>query len=175
MVSMEQSMSSSMAKLLPPCRNRLGYRCRRTVALPGSIVRIGCCYSDLVSVGDHLLRQLDCTLAGVKASHFLRRSSDPAERVAEIGEVDQRQQQTGYPENVHVREQSDESQHRDDFKLDLVCLVGHPLGQGMQAKEENSEAQNGERQNHGHDNHEHVRFARSSNKRWHVVSRSRVS
>src|SRR5262245_8632136 len=120
-------MSSSMAKLLPPCRNRLGYRCRRAVALPGSIILIGWCYGRVVSVRDRLLRQFDRAFAGFKTSHFLGRSGDPAERVAEIGKVDQRKQQAGYPEDVHVREESDEAQDGDNFKLDLVRLMRHSL------------------------------------------------
>src|SRR5262245_1038030 len=127
-------MSSSMAELLPPCRNRLGYRCRRAVALLGPVVLIGWCYSGVVSVRDRLLRQLDRTLAGFKTSHFLGRSGDPAERVAEIRKVDQCKQQAGYPEDVHVRKESNEAQDRDNFKLNLVRLVRHSLGQSMQAK-----------------------------------------
>ena len=102
--------------------------------LPGSVVRIGGCYSGVVSVRDLLLRQLDRTLAGFKTGHFFGRSGDPAERVAEIWKVDQRKQQASYPEDVHVREESNEAQDGDNFKLDLVRFVGHSFGQGMQAK-----------------------------------------
>src|SRR4030095_17064805 len=168
-------MSSSMAELLPPCRNRLGYRCRRAVALPGSIVRIGWCYSGVVSVRARLPGQFDRALAGFKTSHFLGRPGDPAERVAEIGKVDQRKQQAGYPEDVHVREEGNETQDGDNFKLVLVGLVRHTLGHGVQAKKDNSESQNGEQQKYGRNDHEHVRFARSGDERWHVVRRSRMS
>src|SRR5262245_41808634 len=132
-------MSSSMAELLPPRRNRFGYRRRRAIALLGTIARIGWCHSLIVIARDHLLRQLDRTLAGFKPSHFFGRSGDSAERVAEIGEVDQRKQEARYPEDMHVREQSNEAQDGDDLKLDLVRLVRHSLGQGVQAKKDNSE------------------------------------
>ena len=46
------------------------------------------------------------------------------------------------PEDVHVGEQRDQAEHRDDLELQLVSPVRDPLWQRMQAKKQNAEFQN---------------------------------
>ena len=78
------------------------------------------------------------------------RPRDPVERAAEIGNVDQREQQAGHPEDMHVREQGKQAQHGDDLELQLVALVRHALGKGVQAQETDTDRQNGDDQEDGH-------------------------
>src|SRR5262249_53549583 len=96
-------------------------------------------------------------------------------RAAEIGKVDQRQQQTGNPEDVLVREQGNEAQHGDDLELQLVAPVRDALGQGVQSEEQDTDAQNGAEENHGHDHHEHVGLAGGGDERRQMVGCYRVN
>src|SRR5262245_23499332 len=70
-----------------------------------------------------------------------------------------------------MREESDEAEDGDDFKLDLVSLVRHPLGESVQTQKQNAEPQNGEQQNCCHDDHQHVGFAGRGDERRQMMRR----
>ena len=46
-----------------------------------------------------------------------------------------------------MREEGQQAQHGNDLELDLVGLVRHALGQGMQAEKQEADRQHGEDQN----------------------------
>jgi hypothetical protein len=59
---------------------------------------------------------------------FLNGSCDPAERGAKIGQVDQCQEQTRYPKDMHVCEERDKAQDSDDLELHFVGLMRYSIG-----------------------------------------------
>ena len=120
------------------------------------------------------LRHFVRPLAGRDAGELLERPGHPAERGAEIGQVDHREQQARDPEEMDMREERQEAQHRDDFHLKLLGLVRHALGQAVQPQEQDTDRQDGDDQEHGHHGHEDVRFARGGDERRQLMRRSRV-
>ena len=70
--------------------------------------------------------------ARLYAGDFFSGFGDASERAAKIRQVDQRKQQTGYPENMHMREKRDKAQYGDNLKLYFLRLMRHPLGQSVQ-------------------------------------------
>ena len=75
------------------------------------------------------------------ARQLLEGTRHPAERGPEIRKIDESQQQSRNPEDVHVREEGQQTEHCDDLELQLMALVGHALRQRMQAQEENTDRQ----------------------------------
>ena len=77
-------------------------------------------------------------------------STDPAilaQPTAKVGEFDQGEQQARDPENVHVGEKRDEAQNRDNLELQFMRLVRNALGQRVQPKEKDPEAEHRSQQN----------------------------
>jgi hypothetical protein len=73
-----------------------------------------------------------------------------------------------------MRKQSEKPQHSDNLELYFLRFMGEPLGQGVQAKKQNSETQNAEQQHYRHYYHEHIGFTGSGDERRQMVRRSRV-
>ena len=48
---------------------------------------------------------------------------------------------------MHVREEGQQAQHRDDLELELLRLVRHALGQGVQPQKQEADRQHGETRN----------------------------
>ena len=90
------------------------------------------------------------------ASHLLDRPGDPAQRRAEVRQVDHGEEQADHPEQVVVREQRQQTQHGHDFKLELLRLVGHPLRQRVQVQIEIADQENGADQDNADDDHQNV-------------------
>ena len=86
------------------------------------------------------------SLARLEPGKPFRRSGDTIERAAEIREIDECQQQTRDPEDVHVGEEGKQAQHGDDLELQLVPAMGHALGQGVDAQEQQAEGDDGDKQ-----------------------------
>ena len=84
--------------------------------------------------------------AGLHTGHPLDRARDAPQEATEVGKVDERQQQPGDPENVHVREESNQAQDCDNFELHFLALVRYVLGQRMQAEVQDTETQTRTRQ-----------------------------
>jgi hypothetical protein len=93
------------------------------------------------------------------AGHPLNRARDAAKKATEVGKVDKRQQQSGDPENVHVREESNQSQDCDNLELHFLALVRYLLGQRMQSQVQDTETDDGRAKDYGRNDHEHVGLA----------------
>src|SRR4051812_11334846 len=84
-----------------------GGRCCSTIFLPKPGFRFHILVGLLGSFGIRE-RRLVRTILWFQASNLLGRSGDAVEWCTEVGQVDKREQQTGYPENVHVCEEGNE-------------------------------------------------------------------
>src|ERR1700676_4181540 len=152
MVSREQSSSSSMARHLAlgsggfcwvwPLRSTRG-----TGALAD---RPGC-------------------LGAWLSPGLLDRSRDPAQRRAEVGQIDHGQQQPDHPEQMDVGKERQQAQHRHDFELQLLRLVRHLLRQGVQPQIKIAYPQNGNEQNDAHNHHQGVGVTGSGDEAWQIV------
>ena len=90
---------------------------------------------------------------------LLQRPRHAAQRSAEVRQVDERQQKTRHPEDVLMREERDQAQHGHDLELQLLALVGDPLGQRVQPQEDRAYGQHGHEKHQRHDDHQDVRIA----------------
>src|SRR5947209_1293126 len=123
-------MSSSMERLLfaRPCELGFRRRPRRAFAFPRGCIGLERCSTLFInrtggsSSSVHLLERV---FARLYAGNFLGGCRNPAERCAEIGQIDQRKQQARYPENVHMREQRNKTQDGDDLELQLLGSMRH--------------------------------------------------
>src|SRR5262249_21111832 len=136
---MEHSMSSSMEQLLLARGSGLWFfrRCRHDVAVSRCWANLWCGFDRFAAVLCHTGRlgwQLDRAFARLEPSEFFGRPGDSPERGAKIRQVDQRQQQSGDPEDMHMREERDQPQDGDDLELYFLAFVSHVLGQRMQSK-----------------------------------------
>src|SRR5262245_6480354 len=168
-----------MERLLFVCPRVLWFRRRpgRTLALPCGRIGLDRRFTFLVDGtgrSDCSRCLLQSVFARLYASDFLSRCRDTPQWRAKIRQVDQRKQQTRYPKNVHMCEERNETQDSDKLELQLVGLMRHALGQGMQPKEQNAEHQYAERQDDGHDDHKHVGFTRGGDERRQMVGGSGV-
>src|SRR5262249_51533441 len=133
-------MSSSMERLLVACPCDLGFRRRprRAFAFPRDRIgleRRATFFINRTGRSSRPVHLLGRISARLYASDFLCGCRNPAERCAEIGQVDQRKQQTRDPKNVHMREQRNKTQDSDNLELQLVGSMRHALWQRMQPKE----------------------------------------
>jgi len=103
------------------------------------------------------------------------RFCDPVERCAKIRQLDEGEEQTSYPKNVHMREQSDEAEDSDDFELYFVRPVSYPFRQRMEPEKEDAESEDGKQQNYAHHDHEDVCLTRSRDEGRQMVGSSFVN
>ena len=119
--------------------------------------------------------RVDIALARLEPGELLGRSRNAVERSAKVGQLDHRQHEADDPEDVHVREQRDQAEHRDDLGLHLVGLVREVFGQGVQAEEEDAEADHGSQQNDRRHHHQHVGVARRRDEHRQMLDRDRMN
>ena len=96
----------------------------------------------------------------LESGNLLHAARNPLERRAEVGDLDERQDQADDPEDVQVGEQGDQAQDRHDLHLHFLGLVREVLGQRVQPEEEDAKRDDAERQEYAHHDHEHVRLTR---------------
>ena len=136
--------------------------------LGGPSINIGSLHGGIAS-GQHV------PVARVQTGEPFGRSGDPVERSPEVRQFDHRDHEARDPEDVHVREERDEAENRNELGLHLVGLVGDVFGQRVQAEEEDAEPEHGESQNDGRDDHEHVRFTGRGHKARQMFGRCGVN
>src|SRR5262249_62304602 len=135
----EQRSIPRMAFLLPGCGGgRLLWHGGSVAWLgwPGLLSRVARVL--VMASGGRPVRNLRGVGRRLDTGHLLDRAGDPRQRRAEIGYVDECQDQAGDPEDVLVREQGDEAQDRDHLHLHLVRLVRDLLGQRVQPEEKDA-------------------------------------
>ena len=120
-------------------------------------------------------RRLGWVLFRRNAGHLLDRSGNPAQRRAEVRQVDHGEEQADHPEQVVVREQRQQAQHGHDFKLELLRLVGHPLRQRVQVQIEVTDRENGDDQKNADADHQNVGVIRCGDEGWQVMGRAGVN
>src|SRR5690242_2990568 len=111
MVKSEQNISSSMAQLLLPRGNDLGFGWEASFsrAVLRRVAGIGCRSGFARRFGgNERVGHFREAFAGLESRHLLGRSGDAVKWSAEIGKVDQRQHEADHPKDVHVREQGEE-------------------------------------------------------------------
>ena len=106
------------------------------------------------------------------ASHLFDRSCDPAQRRAEVRQVDHGEEQADHPVQVVVREQRQQAQHGHDLKLELLRLVGHPLGQRVQVQIEVPDRENGDDQKNTDSDHQDIGITWRGDERRQVMGRA---
>ena len=97
----------------------------------------------------------------------------PGEGIPEVRNIDQRQQQTCDPEDVHMGEKGEQAQHGDDFELKLMGLCAMRSGKYAAAGTA-APGQHGNDQNHGHDHHQDIRLAGGGDERRQMVGSGRI-
>ena len=124
-----------MIELLRARRRRRGLLCR---GRRGIVMRLR---NRPVIVAADVGRCFDPALAWLHAGQSFDRAGDTGQEIAEIGNVDEGNQQPDDPENMHVREERDQAETGDELELNFLCLVRDVLGQRMQAEVQNAEKQ----------------------------------
>lgn len=107
-------------------------------------------------------------------SHLLNRSRDAAKETAKIRDVDECQQQTGDPEDVHVREEREQAEDGNDLELDLMPLVRHALRQRVQAQEQNAKSEDTQDKQDRHRDHKGIGLARRGDEHRQMLGRGGV-
>ena len=109
--------------------------------------------------------------AATRCRPFSRGAGNAAERGAEIGQVNDRQQKASNPENVHLCKQREQSQYRYDLELHLLYFVSHASGQRLEPQKQDSRRQNSDDDEHRHDVHQHIVATGSSDENWQMACR----
>lgn len=104
-------------------------------------------------------------------SHLLNRARDAAKEAAKIRDVDECQQQTGDPKDVHVREEREQAEDGDDLELDLMPFMRHALRQRVQAQEQNAEPEDTQDKQDRHRDHEGVGLTRRGDEHRQMLGR----
>jgi hypothetical protein len=90
---------------------------------------------------------------------------DAAHRRAEIRQVDQGQQQSRNPEDMHVGEKRNQAEDGDDLELQLLRFVRHALGQAVQFPVQGAHPQEGRHKEKAHHHHQGVRPVGTGNEK----------
>src|SRR5690349_15634341 len=158
-----------MVELLPAGDNTRGFSWRRYFFVGMTVVR------GVRGMRRSTVRRTFRARARLHAGHPFDGASDTTKEAAEVGKINERQQQAGNPENVHVGKESNQSQDGDDFELYFLPFMGDLLGQRMQAKIQDAETKDADAKSHSHNDHENVGIARRRDEHRKMVSRDGIN
>src|SRR3954464_2087424 len=114
------------------------------------------------------------SFARCDARYQFNRAGDAEQRSTEIGKVHQGEEQAGHPEDMLMREESQQAQDGDDFELQLLRFVSHPLRKSVQTQKHVADCKNRDDQDDSHRYHQRVGLAWRCDETRQVMGGSRV-